>query len=140
MRQTILFYSIFSQFVTIQILYTESMNNILFFPADIILANLSPTTNTNNLLSVGTIGFIWLLILFLFSFVFIHIIKLAQIGWKYQERTSPTKPENPPNEKREEKENKALADTPQEPIYYIVERKTKRAKPSYGEPKQIRFK
>ena len=27
-----------------------------------------------------------------------------------------------------------------EPIYYIVERKTKRAKASYGEPKQINFK
>ena len=43
-------------------------------------------------------------------------------------------------EKKTVEEKKAPAERPQEPIYYIVERKTRRAKPSYGEPKEIRFK
>ena len=53
-------------------------------------------------------------------------------GWLAQNK----KPQNP-EPKKEEK--KAPAETPQEPIYYIVERK-RRTKSSYGEPKRINFK
>ena len=45
----------------------------------------------------------------------------------------------PKNEEKPE-EKKAPPEKQAEPIYYIVERKTRRAKPAYGEPKQINFK
>lgn len=87
-----------------------------------------------NLLTVGIDGFFHLLFLLIFCFVGTHLILLARIGWLHQ-----TKQETKVNDEPENAENKAPA-KPQEPIYYIVERKTKRAKSSYGEPKQFRFK
>jgi hypothetical protein len=91
------------------------------------------------LLSTAANGIVCLILLFVFCFLCIHLLKFAQIGWTYQNNQT-EKPTEPPIEKAENKENKAPAQNPQEPIYYIVEKKTKRAKSSYGEPKQIRFK
>lgn len=87
-----------------------------------------------NLLLVSPIvGFVWIARLFGFCFLAVHILKLARIGWEAPK----TQPSAPPKEEKKE-ENKAPAS--QEPIYYIVERKTRRAKSSYKEPKEIRFK
>jgi uncharacterized membrane protein len=84
-----------------------------------------------NILTVFPIkGFFLTLLLFIVCFVGVNIIMFARIGWEHQHK----KTEEPP--KTEEKK----APVEKEPIYYIVERKTKRAKTGYGEPKQINFK
>ena len=77
-------------------------------------------------------GFFYTLILFAFCFLSVYVVQLAHIGWK-QQHTPPPPEEKPKEEEKKPSENR-------EPIYYIVERKTKRAKPTYGEPKQINFK
>lgn len=81
------------------------------------------------LLNAHTVGGIFaLFFLFILSFLCVHILKCAKVGFLQSK-----KPEVPP------KEEKAPA-PPQEPVYYIVEKKRTRAKPKYGEPKQIHFK
>ena len=78
----------------------------------------------------ATVGCVFLLLLFTFCFLCTHVIKLAFLGWK---SSKPSSPPPPPPEKEK-------TPTPPEPIYYIVERKQRRSKASYGEPKEIRFK
>ena len=95
-------------------------------------ALLAPTTS-HILLSAKAVGGVFcLLFLFIFSFISVHILKCAKIGFFAHRKA------NTPPPKKEEKE-KAPA-PPQEPIYYIVERKRTKTKPKYGEPKEIRFK
>ena len=88
--------------------------------------------NYHLLLSLPTKGFLFLIFLFLFCFLGVHVVKLALIGVESLHTI--------PSTDKTVEEKKAPAERPQEPIYYIVERKTRRAKPSYGEPKEIRFK
>ena len=88
----------------------------------------------NLLLASPLVGFLWVALLFGFCFLGVHILKLAKIGWDAPK----TQAEEPP--KAEKHEEKKAPATTQEPIYYIVERKTRRAKSSYTEPKEIRFK
>lgn len=88
----------------------------------------------NLLLASPIVGFVWIALLFGFCFLSVHILKLARIGWQAPKSQAPQ-----PQEKEEKKEEKKTP-APQEPIYYIVERKTRRAKSSYTEPKEIRFK
>ena len=86
---------------------------------------LSPSTPTK--------GFLWLFLLFFFCFLGVHFFRLAIIGvetLRKAERIEPDKAE----------EKKSPAQPAQEPVYYIVERKKGRKAPSYGEPKEIRFK
>ena len=91
------------------------------------------------LISLPTQGFLCLLFLFAFSFFCVHLVKLALLGAESLQKTTsePSEPPKPP-ERKEEK----TAPTPQaqEPVYYIVEKKTRRPKSSYSEPKQINFK
>ena len=86
------------------------------------------------LLSTPIQGLLWCIFLFLFCLVGVHIARLAQIGWAYQSQKRKPDAPPPPTEK------KAPAEKPQEPIYYIVERKARKAKPTYGEPKPIQFR
>ena len=102
--------------------------DVLFFAHGLLLA---PTISTLLLSTRAVGGAFCLIFLFLLCFVCVHILKCAKIGF-FQNR----KPHPP--QKTEEKE-KAPA-PPQEPIYYIVEKKRTRAKAKYGEPKQIHFK
>ena len=89
------------------------------------------------LISLPMQGFLWILFLFAFSFFCVHLLKLARLGADTLRQT----PSSTPEEKEEEKEEeKAPAPQPQEPVYYIVEKKTRRPKSSYSEPKQIKFK
>jgi hypothetical protein len=88
------------------------------------------------LISLPLQGFLWILFLFVFSFFCVHLVKLALLGAESLRKTPP-EPLKPP-EKTEEK--KAPAPQAQEPVYYIVEKKTRRPKSSYSEPKQIKFK
>jgi hypothetical protein len=69
-------------------------------------------------------GLIYLVLLFIICFCFVHIIKLAYIGFKSLKK---------PVQEEVKKQEK----TPK-PVYYIVEKK--RAKRSYSEPKEIEFK
>lgn len=112
--------------MTVQTRYTFPMNTLFFA---YLLIHKIPLF----LLSARAVGGAFCLIfLFSFCFVCVHILKCAKIGFFQSRKT----PDAPP--KKEEKE-KAPA-PPQEPIYYIVEKKRTRAKPKYGEPKEIRFK
>lgn len=88
-----------------------------------------------NLLAVSPIvGLVWIALLFGFCFLGVHILKLAHIGW------NAPKTQEKPQETNEEKKEEKKAPAKEEPIYYIVERKTRRAKSTYTEPKEIRFK
>ena len=81
-------------------------------------------------------GLLWSILLFALCLFGVHFTILAQLGMEYRAQQ---KQKNVP--KKEEKEKPTPAEKPsQEPIYYIVERKQRRSKPSYGEPKEIRFK
>lgn len=85
-----------------------------------------------NILTVFPVkGLFLTILLFAVCLIGVHTILLARIGWKFQ-RT----PKTPPSKNEEQKKTPVE----KEPIYYIVERKTKRAKTGYGEPKQIHFK
>ena len=87
----------------------------------------------HNLLFTAPVrGLLWTVALFSLCFFGAHFCKLALLGWQKSQ---------PVEEKKEEvKEEKKAPAKPQEPVYYIVERKTRRAKSSYGEPKEIHFK
>ena len=84
------------------------------------------------LLSLPAQGFLWILFLFAFSFFCVILIRLALLGANANRETPP--------EHTDKKEEKKAPAQPQEPIYYIVEKKTRRPKSSYSEPKQINFK
>ena len=125
MRQRKNFYSLFLQIVTDAILYTVIMKNLLI--------TTTPRLFTALLSATAVGGVFCIAFLFALCFICVHILKCVEHGFK-RARKPPEQP-NPPTEQKE----KAPA-PPQEPIYYIVERKRSRAKPKYGEPKEIRFK
>ena len=85
----------------------------------------------NRLLSVSAlVGAGYLLLLFGVCFFFVHLFRLAKIGWQASLR---------PPEKNEIKKEEAK---PPEPVYYIVEKKKKPRKPKtqYSEPREFRFR
>ena len=83
-----------------------------------------------SLLSAHAIGgAIWLILLFIFCFLSVHAGRYIYLNRKPAQETPPP----PPIQKEK-------APAQQEPIYYIVERKQRRAKSKYTEPKEIRFK
>ena len=88
-------------------------------------------------------GILALLFIFVFSFVTVHLVFLARLGFLYQrEKAELDEDENPPPEEKDtpvKTPPKPEQPTPAEPIYYIVEKKRK-SKPSYSDPKPIRFK
>ena len=80
-----------------------------------------------NLLAIQWTGCFYAALLLFLCFVAVHIFKLAHIGYRAR-RNLPAekpKPEKAPDP---------------EPVYYIVEKKKKRAKAEYSEPKRISFK
>ncbi|MBQ8394967.1 MAG: hypothetical protein IJX49_05275 [Clostridia bacterium] len=83
--------------------------------------------------SIG--GFFGVVLIFALCFFAVHIVRYAKLTWQEKHPT-----EAPKEEKEEEKPEEKAPAPPQEPIYYIVERKQRRAKPKYSEPKEIRFK
>ncbi len=94
------------------------------------------------LLSLSVKGLFWSIILFAACFIGVHVAKLARWGMEYSKTPKKTEPEKkqPPTQKEQEKTDEKQAPTqPSEPIYYIVERKQRRSKPKYSEPKEIRF-
>ena len=78
-----------------------------------------------NLLSVQGMGVFWTCCILLICIILVHAFRLARLGWRtIQKKLPPEKPK--PKEP--------------EPVYYLVEKKKKRAKTEYDKPKQIRFK
>ena len=75
----------------------------------------------------AALGGLWLVLLFLISFLAVHLVIVVKRGLQ---ASAP-----PPQEPVKPKENK-----PPEPVYYIVEKKKKRPKTSYGDPKEIKFR
>lgn len=75
------------------------------------------------------IGILYLAILFVACFVFVHMVKLAVIGFKSVRKKPEEKPQPEPEKKKE----------PQ-PVYYIVEKKRSKSRANYGAPREIKFK
>ena len=71
-------------------------------------------------------GGFYLLLLFSFCFSCVHLI--AYLLSKKQSKSPPPEPEK----------EKAPPAKQAEPVYYIIERKKRRAKTQYGEPKEIK--
>ncbi len=75
-----------------------------------------------NALSVQWQGFFFLLLLLMACAVLVHLVRLALLGYRALMRRA--RPQPPA----------------QDPVYFLVERKKKRAKAEYGAPKKITFK
>lgn len=75
------------------------------------------------------IGILYLAILFVACFVFVHMVKLAVIGFKSVRKKPGEKPQPEPEKKKEP-----------HPVYYIVEKKRARSKATYSKPREIKFK
>ncbi len=78
------------------------------------------------LLSVQGQGAGWCLVVFLLAFIVALVLKLIAAGYRSYRKLPPQPPSVP--EKKPE------------PVYYIVERKKKRPKKEFGEPKEISFR
>ncbi len=102
------------------------------------------------LLSSQALGFWGCFGLFALCFFGVHLLKLAQIGWTelqnnaVKEITQSDGGDKPPAPAEKTPETPAQREKPtpaeREPIYYIVERKKKRAKSTYSAPREISFK
>ena len=77
------------------------------------------------LLSIQAQGFLWTVFLFLLCLLLVHAVKLIIVGL----RASKHLPEEPPK----------VPEKKSEPVYFIVERKKKRAKTEYSEPREVKF-
>lgn len=94
------------------------------------------------LLALPLKGMLWSILLFAVCFIGVHVAKLARLGVEYTKtpkKTESEKKESPTQKEQEKTSEKKAPTQPSEPIYYIVERKQRRSKPKYGEPKEIRF-
>lgn len=80
-----------------------------------------------NILSVQGQGAMYTVLVLIIVIIVVHGIKLARIGYRSLGKKLP--PEPPPKEKNEP-----------EPVYFLVERKKKRVRSEYSEPKRINFK
>ncbi len=79
-----------------------------------------------NLLANQWLGGLYALLILIGCFLAVHIFLLARYGYRARKNLPKEKPERP-------------APTP-EPVYYIVEKKKKRARSTYSAPKRISFK
>ena len=80
-----------------------------------------------NLLSVQSEGALYAVLILLVCIVIVHAAKLAYIGYRTLGKKLPPSPPKKPEQKPE-------------PVYFIVEKKKKRAKAEYTEPRRIQFK
>ena len=80
-----------------------------------------------NILSVQGQGALYTVLVLIIVIIVVHGIKLARIGYRSLGKKLP--PEPPPKAKNEP-----------EPFYFLVERKKKRVRSEYSEPKRINFK
>ena len=76
------------------------------------------------LLSVQSRGALFTICIFLIAVVIVHVAKLAILGWCAYKKREPKKQAEKPE--------------PQEPVYYLVEKK-KKTSPQYKKPKKFNF-
>ena len=79
------------------------------------------------LLSVQGLGALYSVLALLICVLVVFGFRLARISWRSLYKKLP--PEAPPK-----------AEKPAEPVYFLVERKKKRARAEYSAPKRIDFK
>ncbi len=79
------------------------------------------------LLSAQSQGFFWCVTIFLLLFSIVHAAKLARLGYRTLFKKLPPEPPKIPEKQTE-------------PVYFLVERKKKRPKKEYSEPKEISFR
>ncbi len=83
-------------------------------------------------MSIQTLGAIYTVILLGVCFLIIHALRLAAVGYRAMRKRDSDKGRR--NASPSETEEKG------EPVYYIVERKKKRLKTEYSDPKRFTFK
>jgi hypothetical protein len=115
--------------MTVKMLYTFRMELLFLSQTN----PLFPYALLSTAQSIG--GFFGVVLFFGLCFFAVHIVRYFKLAWQ-EKHPAPPEPEPKEEEKSEEK----APAPPQEPIYYIVERKQRRSKPKYSEPKEIRFK
>ncbi len=76
--------------------------------------------------SLAAQGLIYTILLFVLCVILVFGFKLAKIGYRSTKKL-PKEPPRPPEKKAE-------------PVYFIVERKKKRAKTEYSAPREVKFK
>ncbi len=79
------------------------------------------------LLSVQGLGALYAFCVLIICVILVFGFRLARIGWRTLAKKLP--PDPPPKEEK-----------PAEPVYFLVERKKKRARAEYSAPKRIDFK
>ena len=94
----------------------------------------------NLLIALGFQGLLWTFLLILLCFGGVYVVGLARLGWEYKTEQAKTPAPPPKSIEKTKEEKKAPAEKSQEPIYYIVEKKKRRPKTDYGEPKPFQFK
>ncbi len=86
------------------------------------------------LLSVSQwLGALYAAMILSVCFAFAVLLSLARIGLRAMRKV-------PPAEKKEEEAKEEPRGNAPEPVYYIVEKKKKRARAEYSDPKRISFK
>ena len=94
----------------------------------------------NLLISLGFQGFLWTLLLIVLCFGGVYVAGLARLGWEHKSERAKAPEEAPKTPEKPKEEKKAPAEKAPEPVYYIVEKKKRRPKTDYGEPKPFQFK
>jgi hypothetical protein len=89
------------------------------------------------ILSANLAGGLWVLLLFVFSFILVHTVKLAIIGYEFYKKSQKKDEEEPPTTTAETNSPPPALS----PIYYLVEKKRVKRKPEqkFEEPKKINF-
>lgn len=80
-----------------------------------------------DLLANQWLGGLYSLLLLIACFFAVHVFLLARYGYRAKKNLPKDKPERP-------------APKEPEPVYYIVEKKKKRTRNTYSEPRRISFK
>ena len=91
------------------------------------------------LLSTALAGGLYLLLLFFLCAAGVIGFKYAQLWLRKNKEEKPKESEPKPAEEKKQDAEKKRAESKPKAVYYIVEKKRARAKPSYSEPKKIKF-
>lgn len=91
------------------------------------------------LLSTALAGGLYLLLLFFLCAAGVIGFKYAQLWLRKNKEEKPKENEPKPAEEKKQDAEKKPAESKPKAVYYIVEKKRARTKPSYSEPKKIKF-
>ena len=94
----------------------------------------------NLLIPLAFQGLLWTLVLLVFCFGGVIVANLARLGWEYKSERAKAPDSFEKSQDAPKNGKKAPAEKPQEPIYYIVEKKRRRPTPGCEKPKPFQFK